>query len=275
MIRDEKILRNRQPFNIEGHVQSRVTCTPRKMHACVRPSCSRLLMLAERKILKKMKNCNERLVSVVEAVCTNVPDAISTSSTLIPAILVLPPMRVSFLPLMTYVHQCSNVDILFVSLCFQNNLLLALETLQSLCWDRLERFPSLSTAAFTSKIFIAMDMGMNLCTKFTCVIRVNPFLQNCLHNFSLRKFHSWIHEIPLCTMDCFWSLLRCGNIFVIPFGALLRSMPGAIGFSNFDIRGSCFRTRSYRRIRLCSAMSGDIQVLKQDTMCNPCVQLYR
>ena len=53
---------------------------------------------------------------------------------------------------LTYVHQCSKVNFICVSLCFENNLL-AHDFLQLPCWDCFERLPFLVHCCFCTRNF--------------------------------------------------------------------------------------------------------------------------
>ena len=76
---------------------------------------------------------------------------------------------------MTYVHQCSNADFPFVSLCFQKNLLFAPNLNHLPGRNRFELLPFLvHCCLFASRIFIAWGIGINLCTKLLCVIELIP-----------------------------------------------------------------------------------------------------
>ena len=81
---------------------------------------------------------------------------------------------------MTNVHQCGKVDFLFLSLCFQNDLLLALDLLQLPCWDRLELFPFFNHCWFCIRNFIAWDMRTNLRTRVSWLNELRPFLRDVI-----------------------------------------------------------------------------------------------
>ena len=57
----------------------------------------------------------------------------------------------------TYVHQCGTVDFLFVSLCFQDDFLLALDFLQLPCWDCLELLPLLNHCKLSHLVFSLLE----------------------------------------------------------------------------------------------------------------------
>ena len=83
--------------------------------------------------------------------------------------------RSTTLSLYFWNHQCSKVDFPFLFICFQNNIFPALHFVQFPRWQVFELLHSLSTAAFATRIFIACDSGINLCTKLQWLTELNPF----------------------------------------------------------------------------------------------------
>ena len=75
---------------------------------------------------------------------------------------------------MTDVHQCSKVDFLFVSVCFQNNLLLAFDFLQLPGWNRLKFLPLLLQCCFRTRNFHRLRHRKKLWTKLKWVIELYP-----------------------------------------------------------------------------------------------------
>ena len=84
----------------------------------------------------------------------------------------------------TYVQQCGKVDFMFVSLCFQNNLLFALDFFQIPCWNCLELFPFRVHCAFCIGYFHRLCHRDELVYQIVMRHRSTSFARNAiLHDF--------------------------------------------------------------------------------------------
>ena len=75
---------------------------------------------------------------------------------------------------MTCVQQCSKVEFPFVSLCFENNLLLALDFLQLQRWDCLQLLPFLVYCCFCIRHFHPLWHGNKLVNQIVTGHQVCP-----------------------------------------------------------------------------------------------------
>ena len=75
---------------------------------------------------------------------------------------------------MTHVHHRSKVDFIFVSLCFHNNLLFALNLVQMSAWNRFKLLPFLVHSYFRIRHFHRLRHRINLCTNVQCAIELYP-----------------------------------------------------------------------------------------------------
>ena len=131
----------------------------------------------------------------------------------------------------------ATLTLFFVSLCF-----LLLTFPKSQAGNCLELFPSLSTAASASGIFIAYVIGIHLCTKLYCVIEVNPFpamRSSCALDCKDSVFclvDSWDSTIqPYIVLNSFpWSFFCSTFVFTMLECCLprLQGMAAAIGLSS-------------------------------------------
>ena len=116
------------------------------------------------------------------------------------------------------VHQCSKVDFLFVSLCFQNNLFFAVNFVQLPCWNCFELLPFLATASFASGTFIAWGIGINLCTNLQWVNELYP-LPAMWSSWSFGRDDSnrfsWTHEPPRCMHVLFFFFKKKNLVGII------------------------------------------------------------
>ena len=145
---------------------------------------------------------------------------------------------------MTDVHQCRTVDFLFVSLCFQNNILFALNFVQLLCRYFLKCFHFFIHCCFRTRNFHRLRQWNKHVHPIAVCHRIISFACDYdLHDLSVEKIPnvvSWTHEPPRC-MLCFWILVGSTTrrfSFLKPGSAslfLLGGIAASIGTSNFLI----------------------------------------
>ena len=113
---------------------------------------------------------------------------------------------------MTDVHQCCKVDFLFVSVCFQNNLLLAFDFLQLPGWIRLKFLPLLLQCCFRTRNFHRLRHRKKLVNQIEMGHRVVSFACDVVFIiFRLRRFQTLslglmrLHDTcMLCFLEYCW-----------------------------------------------------------------------
>ena len=161
---------------------------------------------------------------------------------------------------MTNVHQCGKVDFLFLSLCFQNDLLLALDLLQLPCWDRLELFPFFNHCWFCIRNFIAWDMRTNLRTRVSWLNELRPFLRDVIFIIFGRagseRFlaDSWASTMHACFDS--WILLDPLSVFPMP----VRTLRVVFSLQGTAVSiGTCSLPLRFFMVSLNSLSSGSIK----------------
>ena len=109
----------------------------------------------------------------------------------------------------TYVHQCSKVDILFASLCFQNNLLFALYFVQISRWNCRELLPFLVHCCLCIHNFHRLVHRNKLVHQIDVNYRIVSFACNVIFViFRQRWFQTlsrWFMSFHNARMLCFWN----------------------------------------------------------------------
>ena len=112
---------------------------------------------------------------------------------------------------MTDVHQRSKVDCLFVSVCFQNKLLLAFDFLQLPGWNRLKFLPFLLQCCFRIRNFHRLRQRKKLVNQIEMGHRVVSFACDVVFIiFRLRWFQTLslgLVRLRDTCMLCFWNLV--------------------------------------------------------------------
>ena len=124
-------------------------------------------------------------------------------------------------------HQCGKVDFIFLSLCFQDDILFAHNLVQSPRWLLFESLPFFICCSFHIRNFHTLRHRNNFMHQVVVTHRNEPSLPCDLHDFlveSIPNAFSWIHE-PLRCMHALSFVNFVGTLdFVVGHPRLVRTL---------------------------------------------------
>ena len=130
-----------------------------------------------------------------------------------------------------------EVDFIFVSLCFQNNLPPALDFLQLPCWDCREFFPFLVHCSFCIQNLHYLRHRNKFVKQIEWVIEVKPLPAMRSSCFVIPLVALWINDTfqPQIVWGIFWdaSSSFAATFVVLVRAFLLHGMAAATSLSNF------------------------------------------
>ena len=133
-----------------------------------------------------------------------------------------------------------------LSLCFQNNILLALHLVHLPSWYRFELLPLLVDCCLRIRNFSSLEASEEFCVQnsndlSTCIQYLRCDLHDLLVEWIPNAF-SWIHELPWCNacfvflnfvLDSSLSLTFSRSFFKHFFVHILQGIAASIRISNF------------------------------------------